>query len=78
MGLKVPISIGWDYGGLLGTKTSHNDLTLMVACSNWSLKELKMTFLYSIEYAIATAGQKINLRNSFNRSWEKWVNQYIS
>ena len=48
LGLKVPVSVGWEYGGLLGLKSSTNEFALMSVCCNWSLKELKLVLLNSI------------------------------
>ena len=58
-GLKVPVSVGWDYGGLLGLQTCNADLCLMAACSSWSLKELKLALLHSVQYSSCTEGMRV-------------------
>lgn len=62
LGLKVPVSLGWDYCGILGVETCNSDISMMVVSSNWSLKELKLVFLNSIEYSTCTEGEKIAKR----------------
>ena len=76
-GLKMPVSLGWDFGGLLGQDSCYFDLVLMVMCSNWSLKELKLCFLHSIEYAAGTEGEKVRIRRKFDEDWIKWINSYL-
>ena len=77
-GLKIPVSIGSSYSGILGVSSSSLDLALTMVGSNWSLRNLKLSFLHSINYSAATQGQKINMRKEFFSSWEKWINSYIS
>ena len=48
----------------------------MVVSSNWSLKELKLCCLHSIEYATGTEGEKVRVRSRFNEDWTKWINSY--
>lgn len=75
--LKVPVSVGWEYGGLFGIETSWNDLTMIVASSNWSLKDLKLVFLNSIDYAACGEGLKIKMRNQFSKEWSRWILNYL-
>lgn len=78
LGLGIPVSVGWDYGGLLGLVDSCSDLSLMVICSNWSLKHLKLTFLHSIQHAAASEGEKTRIGRIFDEKWNQWVSSYVS
>lgn len=48
LGLGIPVSIGWDYGGFLGLNDGNLDLLISILSFNWSLKHLKLIFLHSI------------------------------
>lgn len=76
-GVGVPVSVGWDYGGLLSLENCYSDLSLMIVCSNWSLRHLKLTFLQSIDNAAASYGQKVGLRKSFQKEWANWLSHYL-
>ncbi len=65
LGLEVPVSIGSDFGGLLGIESVSKDLLIAIISYNWSVKHLKLIFLHSIEHSATTEGEKIRLKNSF-------------
>lgn len=48
LGLGIPVSVGWDYGGILGLSDGNLDLMVTILSYNWSLKHLKLVFLNSI------------------------------
>lgn len=65
LGLQVPVSIGWDYGGLLGIENGSFDLAVMILSSNWSLRHIKLVFLHSLKFSSGSEGEKIVIRKNF-------------
>jgi hypothetical protein len=78
LGLSVPVTIGCDYSGLLGLDGCSLALALTVLGSNWSLRELKLTFLHSLDHSASAQGQKSTTRRRFTEQWSKWVNSYLA
>jgi hypothetical protein len=78
LGLSVPVTIGCDYGGLLDLDSCSLSLALTVMASNWSLRELKLIFLHSLDHSAAAQGQKSTTRRIFTDQWSKWVKSYLS
>jgi hypothetical protein len=78
LGMGVPVSVGCDYGGLLGGSSASLDLAVVMLNSMWSLKHLKLLFLNSLEHAAAPRGQKVRARRLFEQRWGEWMREYVS
>ena len=62
----------------MGLADGSTDLALMLLCSSWTLRHLKLLFLHSLQHAAATEGQKAAMRKSFAAKWDKWIKEYLN
>jgi adenosine deaminase len=71
--LGIPISLNSDDPGKFNNEDSTFDYWLTVISSDWSLKQLKLVALYSINHAICKEGQKELMIKGFNDKWNQWI-----
>ena len=73
LGLGYPVTINSDLCGVIGYQDSLLDLMISALSFNWSLKHIKLTILYSINYAVTTEGLKKKMLEIFNQKWQQWI-----
>jgi len=73
LSLGFAVTINPDDPGKFGYEDTTVDYFSAIISFNWSLKDLKLIGIHSINHAICSPDQKTQLLSSFNNRWNKWI-----
>lgn len=78
MSLGYALTINPDDPGKFGYEDTTADYFSAFMSFKWTLKELKLLGIHSINHAICSEEEKTKLLESFNQRWNQWVNQLLA
>ena len=78
MSLGYALTINPDDPGKFGYEDSTVDYFSSFISFKWSLKELKLLGIHSINHSICSEEEKQKLLASFNKRWDQWVLDLIN
>lgn len=64
--LGIPLTINPDDPGIFGYEDSTVDFYVALMSYNWTIRHIKLTCLYSIDYALCDELTKNEMRKKFN------------
>ncbi len=77
LGLGYAVSISSDDPGKFGYEDTTVDYYASAVSFNWNLRHLKLIAYHSINHAIVTEGQRIQILESFEARWSSWINRFL-
>ena len=77
LGLGYAVTINPDDPGKFGYEDTTVDYFAAAVCFNWTLKHLKLVAYHSINHAIVTEGQRLQILESFEARWNNWVGRFL-
>ncbi len=77
LGLGYAVSISSDDPGKFGYEDTTVDYFASAVSFNWTLRHLKLIAYHSINHAIVTEGQRLQILESFEARWNNWVGRFL-